>query len=93
MHGFVERLVPPVSRRSRRALTVTLLGPTTVVGGIIWAVVQPWRITLLHPHGEGFYWLLVEPPLWAIGAGLAFWLWIVPGVLQDFDAALRQRGE
>jgi hypothetical protein len=29
----------------------------------VWAVAQPYRVTLLHPHGQGFWWLFVQPPL------------------------------
>ena len=43
---------------STRARIVALLGPLTVVGGIIWAIVQPYRLTLLHPYHQGFWWLV-----------------------------------
>jgi hypothetical protein len=46
---------------------------------------------VLHPHGEGFWWLLVEPPLLAIGVGILFALVIAPGLIEDLedDAATR----
>jgi len=50
------------SRRSTRARVVVSLGPLTVAAGIAWALVQPYRITLLHPLGESFWWLVIEPP-------------------------------
>ena len=31
------------------------------------AFCQPYRLTVLHPHGQGFWWLLVEPPLLVVG--------------------------
>ena len=60
------------TRRSARAIAVLSLGPLAVAGGIVWALVQPWRVTLLHPFGQGFWWLIAEPPLLVILAGLVF---------------------
>ena len=57
----------------------------TALAGIVWAIVQPYRITLLHPVGEGFWWLLVEPPLLVIAVGLFFHFAVAPGVLEDLD--------
>ena len=39
---------------------------------IVWAFLQPWRLTLLHPYGQGFWWLVVEPPLLVVLAGILF---------------------
>ena len=77
---------------SLRHAIVSLLGPLTACAGIVWAIVQPWRITLLHPHGQGFWWLLVEPPLLVVAVGLAFALLIAPGVLEDLESAEREQG-
>jgi hypothetical protein len=71
------------TRRTAAARIVSGLGPATALAGIVWAVVQPYRITLLHPGGEGFWWLLVEPPLLVIAIGLFFHFAIAPGVLED----------
>ena len=73
--------------RAVRARIVMALGPATMLGGVIWAVVQPWRLTLLHPHGQGVWWLLVEPPLYVILVGLIFRLAIAPGVAEDLEDA------
>ncbi|HKC22696.1 MAG TPA: hypothetical protein VKB64_09310 [Gaiellaceae bacterium] len=59
----------------------------TALAGAIWAIVQPYRITLLHPHGQGFWWLFVEPPLLVIAVGLFFYFAIVPGLLEDMGEA------
>jgi hypothetical protein len=80
--------------RSGRARGVSALGPLTVAGGLAWAFVQPYRITLLHPLGQGFWWLFVEPPLWVMLVGLLFALGVAPGLLEDLaeeeaDAAAR----
>ena len=73
--------------RALRARIVMALGPAAMLGGVIWAVVQPWRLTLLHPHGQGVWWLLVEPPLYVILVGLIFRLVIAPGVAEDLEDA------
>jgi hypothetical protein len=70
---------------SARARIVSALGPTTALGGVIWALVQPYRVTLLHPHGQGFWWLFVEPPLLVVAVGLFFHFVVVPGLLEDLE--------
>ena len=53
-------------------------------------MLQPYRVTLLHPRGEGFWWLLVEPPLLVVAVGLLFHFAVLPGLLADLtedDAA------
>ena len=43
-----------------------------MAGGVIWAILQPYRLTLLHPVGEGFWWLVFEPPLLVVVVGAVF---------------------
>jgi hypothetical protein len=74
-------------RRTWRARSVAGLGPLTATAGAAWALVQPYRITLLHPYGQSFWWLVVEPPLLVIAVGLLFSLVIVPGLLRDLEDA------
>jgi ABC-type amino acid transport system permease subunit len=62
---------------------VSVLGPLTALAGVIWAIVQPYRITLLHPRGEGFWWLFVQPPLLVVAVGLLFYFAVLPGLLED----------
>jgi hypothetical protein len=71
---------------SRRALAVAALGPLTSFAGVLWAVAQPYRVTLLHPHGEQLWWLLVEPPLLVIAAGAAFHFLVARPLLRDLEA-------
>jgi hypothetical protein len=71
--------------RSVRLLVIKSLGPLTVAAGVVWAFLQPERITLLHPRGQGFWWLVVEPPLLVVLAGLAFALLVVPGLVEDLE--------
>ena len=73
--------------RTARARLVSVLGPLTALAGAIWAIVQPYRLTILHPHGQGFWWLFVEPPLLVIAVGLFFYFVIVPGLLDDLEEA------
>ena len=76
-----------VATRSRtaRARIVTALGPLTMLGGVVWAFLQPYRLTILHPHGEGFWWLFVQPPLLVVAVGVFFSLLIAPGLIEDLD--------
>jgi hypothetical protein len=82
---LVSELKAPLQRAATRARIVSALGPATILGGVIWALVQPDRVTLLHPHGQGFWWLFVEPPLLVIAVGLFFYFAVVPGLLEDLE--------
>ena len=66
---------------------LALLGPVTSLAGVGWAIVQPYRVTLLHPHGQGFWWLVVEPPLLVVLAGVLFHLFVARMLIQDLTAA------
>jgi hypothetical protein len=69
--------------RITRARAIRLLGPLTVLAGVAWAFVQPYRLTILHPHGQGFWWLVAEPPLLVMGAGVFFSLVVARPLLDD----------
>ena len=77
--------------RSWRLRVVRSLGPATSLGGVVWALAQPYRITLLHPHGQGFWWLFSEPPLWVVLVGLVFGLVVAPGLAADLEEAEEER--
>jgi hypothetical protein len=83
---LASQLKERTARRSARARAVSALGPLTFAGGLAWAFVQPYRITLLHPHGQGFWWLFVEPPLWVMLVGILFALAVAPGLVEDLEA-------
>ena len=70
----------------RRARAISLLGPMTVAAGVIWAIVQPYRLTLLHPHGQGFWWLVIEPPLLVVFAGVVFAVFVARPLVADLEA-------
>ncbi len=75
------------ARSSVRARTIAALGPLTSLAGLVWAIWQPYRVTLLHPHHQGFWWLAIEPPLLVMLAGVVFHLFVARGLLEDLDAA------
>ena len=79
------------TRRSARAVAVTVIGPLTVLAGLVWALLQPYRVTLLHPHGQGFWWLFVEPPIFVVLVGWLFSLRVAPGLLEDLEEAEAER--
>jgi len=81
---LVSELEAP-RQRTARARMVSALGPVTAVAGIVWAVAQPYRITLLHPRDEGFWWLFVQPPLLVILVGALFHFVVLPGLLADLE--------
>ena len=76
-------------RRSSRARAISALGPLTMLAGVVWAFLQPYRITLLHPHGQGFWWLVIEPPLLVVLVGVVFALFVAPGLIEDLEEAGR----
>ena len=76
-----------VSRRSARVFAIESLGPLTILGGIVWAILQPYRVVFFHPAGKGFYDYLVQPPVLVIGVGLLFALVIAPGLIEDLRDA------
>ena len=72
-------------RRSGRVLAIEFLGPLTILGGVVWAILQPYRVTLLHPRGQGVWWLLIEPPLLVVAAGIVFALLVARPLLSDLE--------
>jgi len=77
------------ARRPWRALVVQLLGPLTMVAGVVWAVAQPYRIVLLDRDGLGLYDYLVQPPLLVVLVGLVYTVAIAPGLVEDLEAGDR----
>jgi hypothetical protein len=78
------------TRRGFRVLAVEALGPLTVLGGIVWAFAQPYRVTFFYPEGKGFWDWAVQPPLLVVLVGLLFALVVAPGIVDDLEAAERR---
>jgi hypothetical protein len=91
-HAISRRMRPRRPMRERladlsgpaaAARLVLSLGPATIVAGLVWAVLQPYRVTVLSPEEEGFWGLLAEPPLLVVLAGLVFHVTIARGLARD----------
>ena len=78
---------PEAADRTRfsRPQAVSLIGPLVAAAGALWAILQPYRVTLLHPGGQGFWWLLVEPPLLVVLAGIVFSVVVARPLLADLE--------
>jgi hypothetical protein len=74
----------PVSA-ARRARSGALARAAGDRRGLVWAFVQPWRLTLLHPYGEGFWWLVVEPPLLVSSPGILFHAFVARPLVHDLE--------
>ena len=84
-HGLQAPRAEETTRQTGRVRAVLAIGPLTVAAGIAWAVVQPWRLTLLHPHGQGIWWLIAEPPLYVVFVGLLFRFVVARGLVEDLE--------
>jgi hypothetical protein len=91
--ALVHEIPADAARRTAlRVRAVSLIGPVTIAGGVIWGMLQPYRVTILHPSGQGLWWLLIEPPLLVAAVGLVFALVVAKPLLADLethDAAAR----
>jgi hypothetical protein len=74
-----------VRTHTLRAHAVSLVGPVTAAGGVIWAILQPYRVTLLHPRGQSFWWLVVEPPLLVVLVGAIFAIVVARPLIDDVE--------
>ena len=74
---------PHAERVVWRVRLLASLGPLVALAGVGWAIVQPYRVTLLHPHGQGFWWLFVQPPLLVVLAGALFHVFVARGLIED----------
>jgi hypothetical protein len=83
---IVRHLPASAAARSPRARAVSLIGPATIACGLIWGMLQPHRLTILQPRGQGFWWLVLEPPLLVVAAGALFALVVAKPLLADLEA-------
>lgn len=80
------RLRSRATRRQLKVLAVQLIGPLTMLAGLVWAIAQPYRIAFLERDGKGAYDYLVQGPLLVVFVGLVFSLLIAPGLVDDLEA-------
>ena len=73
------------ARQGLRVLAIEALGPLTVLGGIVWAFAQPYRVTFFYPEGRGLWDWLVQPPILVVLVGLLFALVVAPGLVDDLE--------
>ena len=78
---------PRAARKGFRVLAIEALGPITALGGIVWAIAQPYRVTFFYPAGKDFWDWAVQPPLLVVAVGLVFSLLVAPGLVEDVEQA------
>jgi hypothetical protein len=76
---------PRIARTAARVLAIEALGPLTALGGIVWAIAQPYRVTFFYPDGKLFWDWVVQPPLLVVLVGLLFALFVAPGIVEDLE--------
>ena len=81
---------PRTARKGLRVVAVEALGPLTVLGGIVWAFAQPYRVTFFYSEDKGFWDWFVQPPLLVVLVGLLFSVLVAPGLVDDLEA---ERGD
>ena len=84
-----ELETPVRGTRTWRARAVSALGPLTALSGVVWALVQPYRLTFLDPGAHDFWSLAVEPPLLVIAVGALFHFLVAGPLLDDLADAER----
>jgi hypothetical protein len=89
--GHVESIATP--RRSARTVAVEALGPLTILGGIVWAFAQPYRIVFLREADKGLWDYLGQPPLLVVFVGLLFAFLVAPGLVEDLRAVEYEDGD
>lgn len=83
------RLRSRATRRQLKVLAVQLVGPLTMLGGLVWAIAQPYRIVFLDRDGKGAYDYLVQGPLLVVLVGIVYSLLIAPGLVEDLEGEER----
>ena len=84
---------PRSARKTVRVVAIEALGPLTILGGIVWAFAQPYRVTFFYPDGKGFWDWVVQPPLLVVLVGLLFSLFVAPGLVDDLEDGGCGRGD
>lgn len=74
-------------------LAIEAIGPLTLLGGLIWAFAQPYRMTFFYPDGKERWDWLVQPPLLVMLVGLLFALAVAPALVEDLEASTASRAD
>ena len=83
-----EREQPGVERSPWRPFVLQLLGPLTILAGLVWGVAQPYRILILdRERGGDLYDYVFQGPLLVIFVGLMFTVLVAPGLVSDLAAS------
>ena len=83
-----EREQPGVERSPWRPFVLQLLGPLTILAGLVWGVAQPYRILILdRDRGGDLYDYVFQGPLFVIFVGLVFTVLVAPGLVSDLAAS------
>ena len=73
-------------RHDRRIQVLSFVGPATSAAGVIWAILQPYRVTLFNPDGQSFWWLVAEPPLLVVAVGVLYSILVARPLIADLEA-------
>lgn len=66
--GSLER----ADRTNWKVVALSAIGSLTVLSGVVWAVAQPYRLTLLDPASHGAWDHIAQPPPLVVVVGVLF---------------------
>lgn len=76
---------PRAERRSARVAGIMGIAPLVALAGVVWAIAQPYRLTLLDARNHDFWDLLVQPPLLVVLVAVAFHLAVARPLVADLE--------
>ena len=79
--------VERAAHRTWRSLALSAIGPLTVLAGLVWALAQPYRVTLLDPRAYGVWDHFVQPPLLIAAVGVLFHVAVARPLARALDGA------
>lgn len=79
--GSLER----AGQTAWRMVALSAIGYLTVLSGVVWAVAQPYRLTLLDPRAHGAWDHLAQPPLLVVLVGVLFHLLVARPLVQTLE--------
>ena len=75
------------SRTAWRTVALSAIGPLTILSGVVWAVAQPYRLTLLDPRVHGAWDHIAQPPLLVAAIGVLFHLVVARPLMQTLEGS------